>query len=638
VLGIEPVAAEPGASSLDGSIDDLPYNASAGVLLNGASSRSVYALSAFVLALAACGPSSVTAFPTSATPIQTQAASDRAVGVEPSSTSGPATARAAGGTLRLVWWQAPTILNPHLAQSTKDYDAARMVLEPLAAITRDGSYVPVLAAEIPSLANGGISADLRTTTWKLKPGVKWSDGTDFTAADAVFNWQYMADKDTASTDAKTVVGIDRVEATAPTTVVITWRAPNPNPFQVFTGALGLIIQKAQFQAYLGTHANDAPGNLKPIGTGPYKVRDFKPGDVVTYDANEYYRDPAKPFFKGAELKGGGDAVSAGRAVLQVGDADYAWNLQVEATILSQLLQGGKGDLVTLDSQNVERILLNFADPNAPGDARSEPSTQHPFLTDLNVRKALAMAVDRDAIANQLYGGGLIGTPTCNILTAPPDVVSPNTQGMDVCRHDVGRANELLDAAGWTRGAGGVRQKDGVRMHIVFQTSTSTLRQKEQDIIKQGWAQLGVETELKSVDAGIMFSSDPGNRDTAAHFFSDVEMFTNGSDLPEPTTWLHDFTTEAIAQKSNEWRLNNYQRWSNASYDATWQELNAETDPGKRAELAIKLNDVLVENVVDIALVARKWPVAAKSKSLQGVDPSPWDSELWNVADWSKTTV
>ncbi|MBV9359648.1 MAG: peptide ABC transporter substrate-binding protein, partial [Chloroflexi bacterium] len=411
--------------------------------------------------------------------------------------------------------------------------------------------------------------------------------------------------------------------------------PNPNPLQAFTGALGQLIQKKQFEQYVGANAKDAPGNLKPIGTGPYKVNDFKPGDVVTYQANDLYRDATRPFFSDVELKGGGDAASAARAALQTGDVDYAWNLQVEAAVLNQLSQGGKGELTSSDSGNVERLLFNFADPNAAGDQRSEPSTQHPFLTDLNVRTALAMAIDRDAIGNQLYGAGTIGVPTCNMLTAPPALVSPNTASFDACQHDPDRANQLLDQAGWARAADGVREKNGVRLHLLFQTTINPIRQKTQDIVKQNWEQIGVETEVKSVDAGVFFSSDAGNPDTAGHFYADVEMLTNASDQPEPTNWFHDWTTDAIAQKSNGWRLNNYERWSNADYDATWQQLKAETDPAKRQTLAIKLNDILVQQVVVVPLVARKFPVAGKSRSLQGVNPSPWDGDLWNVADWSR---
>src|SRR5205807_9913453 len=183
------------------------------------------------------------------------------------------------------------------------------------------------------------------------------------------------------------------------------------------------------------------------------------------------------------------------------------------------------NLMTALSPNVERLLINFADPNSDtGGARAEPTTKHPFFSDLNVRKALAMAVDRKSIGEQLYGPA--GQSSCNIFTSPPAVVSKNTDSIDVCQYNVAMANQLLDQAGWTKGSDGIRQKDGVRMHVVYQTTVNPLRQKEQDIVKNGWQQLGVEVELKSVDAGVFFSSDAGNPDTAAHFYTAVELDTD----------------------------------------------------------------------------------------------------------------
>jgi peptide/nickel transport system substrate-binding protein len=618
--------------------------------------RSLYVLSAWtLLAAAACGPAAAPA-PTSAPPAAAQATTAPAAKpttapaaaattapaapaptIAPTAAAKPAASgagRGAGGMLKILYWQAPTILNTHLAQGTKDYDAGALVLEPLADIDPDGKPVASLAAEIPTVDNGGISKDQTTITWKLKPDVKWSDGTPFTADDVVFTYQYIANPDVASADTQTVDGIDKVEAIDAHTVKVTYKAPNPYPYQVFTSQLGNIIQKAQFQNYLGANAKDAPGNLAPIGTGPYKVVDFKPGDVVTYTINDNYRDPAKPYFHDVQIKGGGDSVSAARAVFQTGESDYSWNLQVEAQVLNQLSQNGKANLVTALSPNVERLLINFSDPSADeGDNRAEPSTKHPFFSDLNVRKAFAMAVDRKSIADQLYGPA--GQATCNIITSPPDVVSKNTDSMDVCQYDIDKANQLLDQAGWTKGADGIRQKDGVRMHVVYQTTVNSLRQKEQDIVKAGWEKLGVEVELKSVDAGVFFSSDAGNPDTAAHFYTDVEMYTNGASSPDQTQYVDLWTTEQIASKANQWHGNNYHRWSNSDYDQIYNQLKTETDPAKRRDLIIKANDLLVGQVVVIPLVARTQPTDGIAKDIQGDIPNPWDSVLWNIADWHK---
>ena len=620
--------------------------------------RPAYFLFGLAWVLAACGPSATpaptaapAAQPTSAPAGQattapaaapTAAAKPTTAPAAPAPTVAPTTAakpaaggRGQGGTLKILYWQAPTILNTHLAQGTKDYDAGRLVLEPLASSGPDGKPVPNLAAEIPTLENGGISKDQKTITWKLLPDVKWSDGTPFTADDVVFTWQYVANPDVAASDTEIADGVTNVEALDPHTVRVTFKDPNPYPYQIFVSGLGNIIQKAQFQNYLGANAKDAPGNLAPIGTGPYKVVDFRPGDVVTYTINENYRDPNKPYFHDVQIKGGGDATSAARAVFQTGESDYSWNLQVEAQVLNQLQQGGRATLMTASSPNVERLLINFADPSPDlGDNRSEPSTKHPFFSDLNVRKAFAMAVDRKSMAEQLYGPA--GQATCNIVTSPPDVVSKNTDTMDVCQYNIEMANQLLDQAGWTKGSDGIRQKNGVRMHVVYQTTVNPLRQKEQDIVKSGWEKLGVEVELKSVDAGVFFSSDAGNPDTSAHFYTDVEMFTNGASTPDQTQYLAGWTTEQIADRDNQWHKSNYHRWSNADYDAIYNQLKTETDAAKRRDLIIKANDLLVSQVVVIPLVARTQPTDGISKQIQGDIPNPWDSVLWNVADWVKT--
>jgi peptide/nickel transport system substrate-binding protein len=386
---------------------------------------------------------------------------------------------------------------------------------------------------------------------------------------------------------------------------------------------------------MGEKSKDAPGNLAPVGTGPYKVLEFKPGDVVNYVLNENYRDTTKPYFKEVQIKGGGDATSAARAVFQTGDVDYAWNLQVESQVLNQLMQGGKGEMITSPGAGVERLLINFADPNTDkGGARAEPDTKHPFFADLDVRKAFAMAVDRKSIAEQLYGPA--GAASCNIVTSPADVVSKNTDALDVCKYDVAKANQLLDQAGWAKGSDGIRQKNGVKMHVLYQTTVNPLRQKEQAIVKSGWEQLGVEVELKSVDAAVFFSSDAGNPDTAAHFYADVEMFTNNPSSPDYTNYMALWTVPQITSKANDWHGNNYHRYNNPDYDAMQQQLKTETDSAKRRDIIIKMNDMLVSDVVVIPLVARTQPTDGKSKLIQGNIPNAWDSVLWNIADWTKT--
>src|SRR5216684_6629519 len=190
-----------------------------------------------------------------------------------------ATKRGGGGALKVLWWQGATLLNPHFAVGTKDQDGSRIFYEPLASWDPDGVLCPTLAAEIPDLENGGLAKDGKSVIWKLKQGVQWHDGTPFTADDVVFNWQYAADPATAAVTSGTYKDV-KVAKVDDHTVRVLFEKPTPFWADAFVGVRGMIIPKHLFETYKGDKSRDAPTNLKPVGTGPYKFVDFKPGDVV----------------------------------------------------------------------------------------------------------------------------------------------------------------------------------------------------------------------------------------------------------------------------------------------------------------------------------------------------------------------
>jgi len=555
----------------------------------------------------------------------------------PSGASGALAApRGAGGDLRILYWQAPSTLNPHLATGPKDSDASRLVLEPLASLGKDGQAIANgLAAEIPTVANGGIAKDFTSVTWKLRQGLKWSDGTSFSADDVAFTYQYQCDPLTGASTFDRCDAVKSVVARDANTAVVTYRSPNPFVFQWGVGATGAILQKDQYKGCLGAKAASCEADRKPIGTGPYKVRDFRGSDVVTYDLNENFRDPNKPFFKSVTFKGGGDPEAAARSVFQTGDIDYAWNLQVDANTLRTLATSSQsGSLVTALGSSVERVELNFSNPAVSlGEKRAEPDTRHPFFTDKAVRRAIAMATNRDAIAQRLYGDGVFGKSTCNVLAAPDLLSSPNTKSFDVCKFDLAAANAELDQAGWIKGADGVRAKGGVKLAILFQTNVNARRENTQLILEKDWESVGFQVELRSEPFSTFFlSSSPGG---ANRFWADAQMYADGGD-PDPTAYLAgSWTTGQIASKGNNWLLGNRGRYSNKDFDALVTQLRTETDPAKRADIARQANDLLIQDVAVIPLVQRAAVTSGVIKTLRGVDPSPWDSEMYNVADWRK---
>ena len=539
------------------------------------------------------------------------------------------TKRGGGGLLKTLWWQAPTLLNPHFATGTKDQDASRIFYEPLAAFDPDGNIVPVLASEVPSVSAGTLARDLTWVTWKLKRGVTWHDGKPFTADDAVFNWEFVADPATSAVTSGSYREISRIETPDPYTVKLVFNKPQPFWADAFCGARGQIIPKHHFDAYRGAKSREAPANLKPVGTGAFRFVDFKPGDVVRAELNPSYHVPNRPYFDTLEMKGGGDAVSGARAVLQTGEYDYAWNMQVEDEILLRLEQGGKGRMNIWATGNIEHIQLNNTDPWTEVDGeRSSLKTTHPLLLDSAVRQALNLLVDRSSVQEQIYGRQ--GQTTANYLNAPSRFRSSNMKW----EFNVEKAAALLEAAGWKRGGDGVRAKDGKRLKLLYQTSINAPRQKNQQIVKQAAAKAGIELELKSVTASVFFSSDAANSDTYPHFYADIQMYNNGPNAPDPQYFMNQFVSWEAASKANKWQGRNITRWRSEEYDRAYTAADSELDPVKRAALFIKMNDLLIQSVVVIPVLWRNG-ASASAVNLRGMDLSGWESTFWRLPYWTR---
>ena len=542
---------------------------------------------------------------------------------------------AQGDTLNIIFWQAASSVNPYLSGGTKELEASSLVIEPLARYNPDGILVPTLAAEIPTVANGGVSEDLLTITWTLQEGLLWSDGTSVTSADVKFTADYCLNEDTGCAQSSQYQDIESVEVVDDLTVKVTFTRAKPDPYGPFVSYQAPIIQAAQFADCMGANAqNCTDQNFGPIGTGPYVVEEFRANDVVTYVRNENYRVEGQPYFDRVIFKGGGDAESAARSVLETGEFDYAWNLQIAPEVLNQMESAGQGTVVVGFAGNVERIMVNQANPDpALGDDRSvwmeDGSNDHPFLTDPVVWRAMSMAIDRNIIAERLYGAG--GVATCNVLPGPPDFASTNNDGC--LAQDMDAAKAMLDEAGIVDTDGdGIREYNGMPMEILYQTSTNAVRQSTQALIKQWWSELGIEAELRNVDAGVFFGGDPNSPDTYGKFYADVEMYTNGPSSPDPETYMGNWRCVEVAGPDNNWLGQNVPRWCNAEYDELLTQMSEATERPERAALAIQMNDMLVQNGAMIPLVYRG-SVSAFNNTVQGVDMNAWDAELWNVAEW-----
>ena len=543
--------------------------------------------------------------------------------------------RGAGGELRLLVWQAPSVAAPHSGSGDKDFLAAALVVEPLLHFLPDGTIIPNLVTQVPSIENGQLADDLSTVTFSLLPDVTWSDGEPFTSRDVQFTWQWITTESNASVSFSVWDTIANIETPDDLTVVVTYTNPSVTWFEPFTGShIGPIYPAHVF--------GDDPANknetflTNPIGTGPFAIETFAANDQITYVANENYREPTKPFFSRVLLKGGGDPASAARAVLQTGEYDFAWNLQVEPEVIAQIeADGGLGAYYTFPGVLIEGLSLNLSDPNTEVNGqRSQKDTPHPILGDLKVRQALNLAIQRDVIAERFYGEGQ--PATANVLSGLESFSSPNT----VWAYDPDQAAALLDEAGWVLD-GEVRTKDGVELALTLAAPVSSVRQKEQAVIKENWEGIGVRVELLQVDSTVYFDGSPGNDQNSSHKYWDVDLAANGPTSPIPTSYLNAWYAgpngENIAQKENDWQRDNTSRWQNAEYDALFEQLLQETDAERALETLIQLNDLVVENVVSIPLVQRTDAPYALSNRIrqENVAIGPrFALSFWNIANWN----
>ena len=539
--------------------------------------------------------------------------------------------RGGGGQLNLMQWQAPTSLSPHLVTGSKDFMAAMLTMEPLIHYSADSTMIPNLVTEIPSVENGLLAEDMSSVTLNLLPDITWSDGEPFTANDVAFTIEWVKDPANNSVNQGVYEAIESVEVVDDHTISVQFGRTNPFWFDPFTGIVTGTVYPKHVLEEIGHDAFMSA----PVGTGPYKVDSFSANDSVNYSINENYREPNKPWFSTVQLKGGTDAASAARAVLQTGDFDFAWKLQVEPDVLNSMVsEDGPGVLVPFPGAAVERVNFNFSDPNQEVDGqRSEMNTPHPFLTDIAVREAVSIAINRQLIAEQFYGNGQ--PYAVNLLYGDPMIESPNTSW----EFDPDRANQLLDEAGWTRD-GDVRSKDGVELSVVFAASVNPVRQKSQAVIKANLEDIGIRVQLESIDSSIFFDTAVGNDQNYAHFYWDMNMLQSVPNSPRSMqsmeTWYAGPDRENLAQASNGWAGQNTSRYTSEEYDAAFDAAREAANAEELAAQFIAMNDNLILNFVIVPLVVAGEPRAINKRlRAENIALGPFSGDYWNIANWNE---
>jgi peptide/nickel transport system substrate-binding protein len=553
---------------------------------------------AFAIALAATACTGPTATPTTSA---TAAAS---------ATTQPITR---GGTAIVAIWQEPTTLGAPYGNQTVLGLVINGTVEGLADTTTDGKYVPTLATEVPDVANGGVvlKGDRMDVTWKLRPGIKWSDGDPLTSADIYFTWALWRNDPKVNTRTGFEL-IDSVDLPNDLTAVLHYKSV----YAAYPLNFGSILPKHLLEKEADVTKTDYV--RRPLGTGPFKITEFKTGESITLEKNPNYRGaPDKPYLDKIIFKSVPSSQVA-LAQLQAGEVHAMWNLTEAQTPDVEKTAGLS--LQVVPGPSVERIEMN----TAANKEFTDPNSVHPVLGDIAVRKALLYATPKQQLIDKLLFG-----------KAKPGA-SPVSQGWAAYRepqegYDPAKANKVLDDAGWVKGSDGIRSKGGVRASLTYTTTTGDqLRERVQQVLVDEWKAIGIEVKITNQPSAVFLAGSCSAKDPRKLGTYDIDMFASTPSIDPHSTMLryHSKRIPTQADCAGE----NYTRFKNPAADAAIDAAGATLDLEKRKASYATALKALNDAYVIIWLYDRA-NIDARVNALQGWEPNVWRRFTWNMQEW-----
>ncbi|PWV97803.1 peptide/nickel transport system substrate-binding protein [Hoeflea marina] len=464
----------------------------------------------------------------------------------------------------------------------------------------DGSLKPDLAIEVPSVENGGIAEGGLLWTVRLRDDVTWHDGKPFTAEDVKYSLELINQEGFRS---RTRVGHSLLgEITVVGPHEISWRMT-----EAFSPYLALLANTHMVPRHLlegEADQNSTAFGGQPVGTGPFKWDTRTPGDNITLAANETYHGDG-PYLDQAVLKYVPDMTSL-YAQFQTGQVDMVIISGIPQNFYAEAKNLPDREVFIAPSGNIELVM---------------PNLDHPALREKPVRQALYYAMNKQVIIDAIY----YGVPTVTESFSPRESWAYNPN-LPAHVYDPEKANALLDEAGWVRGDGGMRSKDGVP--LAFQISTTTgnqLREQVQQFLMQDWAAIGVALSINNMPAAVIW----GDFYVRSQFESLLvgTSFRTGVD-PDPAA---RFASTAIPLKGGSG--GNYMQWQNAEADALMKEGQASFDQERRREIYHRLQEIVREEL-PILPIWQYAPVEGYKKGLVGFAPNINQRQnAWNMGSW-----
>jgi peptide/nickel transport system substrate-binding protein len=502
-----------------------------------------------------------------------------------------------GGQLIYGSLQEPTTANPLLSDLLSTVEVGRLVFSGLVMTDDKGEWISDLAADVPTRENGGVSPDGLTITYHLRPGVLWQDGTPFTSEDVNFTWQTLMNPKVNVVVRDGYNKITAVDTPDKNTVVVHFREYYAPYLTLFSTILPKHILKDD-------DINTAEFNRAPVGTGPFIIKEWRPGEAVILEANpNYYRGrPNLDTIVYKFLPQNSDIINQ----LNIGELDIVGN--VPFSLLDQLK--------TLDG--VRTVL-------APGRIweHLDLNLDNPLFSDVQVRRAIALGIDRQALADNV----LKGTAFAAVGDQSPISWAYNPVAK-VSPRDVNAARAILTQAGWMPGVDGIYTKNGRRLSFVLTTASDTTREAVAQLISQQLKEAGIEVIIQLVDVGSLFHDVLKKR----HFEAVLYGSILGMDPENISLW----NSKNIPEKKNGYLGQNYAGWRNSEVDFLTESGERTMDIDSRKQIYIRIQDLIVNEVPVVPLYFRS-NIDAVSDTVVNYKPSHTPAgSLWNAWEWGMT--
>ena len=483
----------------------------------------------------------------------------------------------------------------------------KLILRGLLYTDANGGPTGELAADVPTAQNGGISSDGKTITYKLRPNMTWHDGQPVTSADVQYTWQAITQPDH---NVATRYGYDRISAVDtpdPQTAIVRFK----EPFAPWTTLFDVVLP--QHILSKESDFNNSPYHQKPVGFGPFKVSENIKGDHTTYEAFDGYW-AGRPKIDRLFIRYFGNT-DAELQALKAKEIDLAWGVPLSSI---PELQG-------LESQGITTLVQ-------PGPAEERYAfnmdhSQVPLFADTQLRKALALAVDRQTIVDKLLFG------LTKVARGDWDNTPWENTSIQPDPYDPEQAKKILDDLGWTPGPDGIRQKNGQRLSFDnTTTSGNQLRENVQLLVQQNFKDIGVEMNIKNQPTDQLFGSYSAGGVWARGTYQ-MGGWTTGINLPDPDLSSR-YLSKEIASDQNPTGGQSY-RYSNPTVDELFTQQATELDPQKRKDLFAKIQQITHDDYMCIWLYdsTAAWGALTRVKNFDKTVKAPFGGFHWHAEEW-----